>query len=177
MLALVLPHGHAVGLVDEDVGRLEHRVGEEPHRDGGLLLLGRLVLELGHPPELAEGGQAAEDPRELGVLGHVGLGEERGPIGVDSRRDQDGGQVQRRGPQRGRVLGHRDGVEVHDHDERVVLVLIGHPLTDGADVVAQVHLTRRLDAGEHAWLVHVRQESPTFAAELATGAAGPASPP
>ena len=35
VLALVLAHRHGVGVVHEDVGRLQHRVGEQP--DGGAL--------------------------------------------------------------------------------------------------------------------------------------------
>ena len=44
----VLAHGHAVHLVEQDVGSHQNRVGEQAHGGVlGALLLG-LVLELGH---------------------------------------------------------------------------------------------------------------------------------
>jgi hypothetical protein len=71
MLALVLPDRDVLRPVEQDVGRLQDRVGEQP--DGGALgtTLDRLVLELGHPAGLTEAGQAVEDPGELCVGGHL----------------------------------------------------------------------------------------------------------
>ena len=86
VLPLVLPDRDPVGLVEQDVGGHQHRVGEQP--DGRALRahLGGLVLELGHPLGLAEPGQAAEDPGELGVLGDLRLQEDRGPLAGRCRR-------------------------------------------------------------------------------------------
>jgi hypothetical protein len=71
VLALVLPDRHAIGLVQQDVGCLEHRVGEQAGAHDVALPSGHLVLELGHALELTEGGEAAQDPGQLGVLGDV----------------------------------------------------------------------------------------------------------
>ena len=79
VLALVLPDRHLVGLVEQDVGGHQHRVGEQPDVGALRAHLGGLVLELGHPLGLPEPGQAAEDPAQLGVLGHVGLQEHGRP--------------------------------------------------------------------------------------------------
>ena len=57
MLALVLAYGHQVRLVEQDVRRHEHRVGEEAGGDVVGVLLG-LLLELGHAAELTELGAA-----------------------------------------------------------------------------------------------------------------------
>ena len=80
VLALVLADGHLVGVVQEDVGGHQRRVAEQPGRDEVGLALGELVLELGHPAELAEAGLALHHPGELGVLGDVALDEHRGHV-------------------------------------------------------------------------------------------------
>src|SRR6185312_4116137 len=59
VLALVLADRYLVGLVEQNVGRLQHRVAEQPEARLLRTAPGRLVLELGHPAELAEPGQAA----------------------------------------------------------------------------------------------------------------------
>jgi hypothetical protein len=43
VLALVLADGHAVGVVEQDVGRLQYRVREQAYRGAVDLLPGRLV--------------------------------------------------------------------------------------------------------------------------------------
>ena len=113
------PTGTRVGVVGEDVGGHQHRVVEQPdaHR---LLALG-LLLELGHPPQLAEGGDAVEDPGELGVRGHVALHEQRAALRVEP-----GGEQEHRGAAgAGRrssaaSYGQRHRVEVDDAVERLV---------------------------------------------------------
>ena len=74
VLALVVADRDAVGVVEEDVGRLQHRVGEQP--DPHPLLAPALLLELGHPPQLAHRGGALEQPGQPRVLGHVALHED-----------------------------------------------------------------------------------------------------
>jgi len=88
VLALVLAHRDAVGLVDQDVRGLQDRVREQA--DGGAVgaALGGLVLELRHPAGLAEPGQAAEHPGQLGVLGHVRLDEQGRALRIDAGREQ-----------------------------------------------------------------------------------------
>ena len=90
VLALVVADGHRVGVVQEDVGRHQHRVGEQARPDR--LLAGALLLELGHPLQLAVGGGALEEPFERGVLGDLALYEERAAI----RIEPDGDQADRR---------------------------------------------------------------------------------
>ena len=55
VLALVLAHRDLVGPVEQDVRRLQHGI-EEQARAHELLLAGGLVLELGHPLEVAVRG-------------------------------------------------------------------------------------------------------------------------
>ena len=83
VLALVVADRDDVGLVEEDVARHQHRVGEEPGRDE-LPPVG-LVLELRHPAELAVAGDGREQPRRLGVRRDVALREDGRPLGVEAR--------------------------------------------------------------------------------------------
>ena len=113
-------------------------------------LPGALLLELGHPPQLAHGGGALEQPGHLGVLGHVALDEQRAALGVEA-----GGQEVERGlvgpgPQLVRVDVEGQGVQVDDAVEGVVDVLVGHPVADGPEVVPQVEVAAGLQAGENS---------------------------
>ena len=74
VLALVLADRDRVGLVEQDVRRLEHGVAEEAGRDEVLPVA--LVLELGHPAQLAVARDRAEQPGRLGMRGHVALDED-----------------------------------------------------------------------------------------------------
>ena len=175
VLALVLPHRHDVGVVDEDVGGLQHGIGEEP--DVGPGALGGLVLELRHPAGLAEAGEAREHPRQLGVLGDVALDEEHRPCRVDTAGDELGGRQTGALPQHGRVGRDGQRVQVGDEVEGVVRLLQPDPLHEGTDVVAEVQrVARRLHAGEAARLVR-RRCGRRHGCILAHGAAGPAPRP
>ena len=149
VLELVLADRHVLGLVEQDVGGLQHGIVEDADVDAVGVLLG-LVLELRHALEVAEPRDAVEHPRELGVLGHHRLQEQQRPLGVDAEREQvDDHLVD---PAR-HVLGRvrlRDRVVVDDAiDRALVLVLQCDPVTNRTQVVAEVKLARRLDPGEN----------------------------
>ena len=146
VLALVVAHGHLVGVVGEDVGRLQDRIVEHP--DAHRLLAGGLLLELGHPAQLAERGDAVQYPGELGVGRHVALDEECAAGRVEPGGEEDRGRTAGPVGEAGRVVGHRDGVQVDDAVDRVVVVLSLHPMAHGPQVVAEMHLAGRLDARE-----------------------------
>jgi len=67
-------------------------------------------------------------PGQLGVLGHLGLHEQRAPVRVKAQREQLGDAAQGALAQRGRVVVDGDGVQVGDEVERVVVVLQRDPL-------------------------------------------------
>ena len=138
VLALVLPHRHPVRLVEQDVRGHQHRIGEQA--DGGALgaQLGRLVLELGHPLRLPEAGQAAEDPRQLGVFGYVRLQEHHRALGVHASGDHLRGAAQRAVRQGPRVGLDGQRMQVRDPVERLVVVLQRHPLPQRTQEVAEV---------------------------------------
>ena len=109
VLALVVADRHPVGVVEEDVGGHQRRVGEQADPGRLLAAFGRLVLELGHPPQLAHAGRALEQPGQLGVLGDVALHEERGHLGVEPDGQQHGGRGQGGPAQLVGIAGARSG--------------------------------------------------------------------
>ena len=90
VLALVLAHRNLVGVVQQNVRRLQGRVGEQPPRDEVVAL--RLVLELGHPAQFAEGRRALHNPGTLGVLADVTLYEQSAALGIEAAGYQQLGQ-------------------------------------------------------------------------------------
>ena len=108
VLLLVLAHRDDVGVVEQDVGRLEHRVGEQAVLGGDPL--GLLVLVADALLQPAHRGDARQEPGQLGRLGHVRLDEEgcllRGrapaPGNPPTRRRRSG----EAGPRRGRWSAH-----------------------------------------------------------------------
>ena len=72
MLSLIVADRHLIGVVQQDVGRHEHRIVEEPDAEGFVLTAGpasgaEFVLELGLAAQFTERRHAIEDPRALGV--------------------------------------------------------------------------------------------------------------
>ena len=108
--------------------------------------LGRLVLELGHPRQLAEADGALHHPRQLGVLGDVALHEHRRHVGVETDGEEHRRQLHGALADDAGLVGHREGVEVDDAVEGVVLVLAADPLPQRPQVVAEVDVTGGLHA-------------------------------
>ena len=104
VLALVLADRHLVGAVGQHVGGLEDRVEEQ--RGGDQLALSqRLVAELVHAVELADGGHRRQQPGQLGVLVHVALAEEHAALRIQARGQQQRQQVVEPGAQLRGVVG------------------------------------------------------------------------
>src|SRR5579859_2099468 len=134
VLALVVADRNEVGLVQEDVAGHQHRVREQARRDE--LLLVRLVLELGHPAQLAEARDRAQQARRLRVRLDVALDERRRALGVETGREQHRSQVDRGRAQLVGVVVDGDRVEVDDAEEALAELLRGRVLPETADVVA-----------------------------------------
>src|SRR3989442_1746150 len=148
VLELVFAHRHEGCFVQQHIGRLEHGIVEESRRHALLAL--RLVLELRLTLELAQWRDGVQDPVELRVLGDVRLHEDDGPRRIDAGGEQPDRHVDRPLGQGRRIVGLRDGVQVNDAEQAVVLVLQLDPVLHGAEGIADVQLARRLDAGEDA---------------------------
>ena len=88
---------------------------------------------------------------------------EHGPLTVDGHpsggdvllagataAQTDSGQLERPRPQFGWILRNGESVEVHDAEDAVRLVLVGHPVTQGTEEVSQLDRPGGLDAREHS---------------------------
>ena len=82
VLLLVLADGHGVRVVEEDVGRHQHRIGEQAEIRGDAL--GDLVLVAVGALEEPHRRQAPDEPGELAHLGHVALAPEDALLRVEA---------------------------------------------------------------------------------------------
>ncbi len=115
-------------------------------------VLARFRFELRHPVQPADRCEALHDPAGLGMLAHVRLHEKFAVAQI-----QPGGQVDCRElagavMQLFRVDGQGDGVQIDDTEDVVVLRLGLRPVAQRAQVVAQVQVACRLDAGKDPFL-------------------------
>ena len=148
MLALVVADRDEVGLVDQDVAGHQDRVAEESGRDG--LLLVALLLELRHAAQLAEGGDARQQPGRFRMRRHVALEEDRRALRVEPGCEEHGREIERRLAELRRFVGDGDRVQVDNADEGLALFLGRGVLTKTAAEVAEVLGPCGLDAGEDA---------------------------
>ena len=126
MLLLVLAHWDYLGVVQENVGGHEHRVGEQARigRDAP----GQLVLVAVAAFKQPERGMARQYPGQLGNLGHVGLHPEMGPVWVQAEREKVHGRVHRVLAKNFAVGERGHGVVVHDEQNSsfsVCMLIIG----------------------------------------------------
>jgi hypothetical protein len=78
------------------------------------------------------------------------LDENRGNVRIESDGKEHGCEVECVCAEGSRGFGDRQCVEIDDPMENVTRMLTRHPITEGAEIVAEMHLTGRLDAREHA---------------------------
>ena len=114
-----------------------------------------LVLELGHPVQLAEARHGAQQPSRLGVRGDVALREDGRALGVEPGREQHRREVERLLAEIVRVVLDADRVEVDDAEEALAALLRRRVLAEAADQVAEVLVARGLDAGKDAHLCSI----------------------
>ena len=151
MLLLVLTHRDEIRLVEKNIRGHQGRVGEQAAVDV-LLVLGGLVLELGHAAEFAEHGITVQHPAQLRVGGDVGLDEQSVLLRVQAAGDILGQLLQGAAAQVGGGLPDGDGVHIRHKVIAVEFVGPGAPILDGAQIVAQVQIAAGLDAREHHFL-------------------------
>ena len=149
VLHLILADGHDVRVVRQNVGRLQHGIGEQA--GVGTDPLGDFVL-VGHAArEQAHRRAGHQQPIKFGDLGHVGLHEERRAVGIEPQGQQIGGGVERVLPKLLAVADRRQGVQVGDEIKRLLgLILQFDVLPNRAEIVAPVKTTCRLNAGENS---------------------------
>ena len=149
VLRLIVAHRHDGGLVKQNVGGHQHRILQQPVADRFLRL--RLGLVLRHALQPAHRSDAGQHPRQFGMFRHRRLRHDGGLFRIDAH-----GHEQRRGfqdlrSQLGRILIHRDGVQIDDAPDALVVALNFHPVLQGSQIVADVQIAGRLNAGEDAF--------------------------
>ena len=130
MLLLILAHRHQIRLVQQNVRRHQAGVREQAAVDI-VRILGGLVLELGHPAQLAEHGIALQHPAQLRVLVHMALDEKGILLRVQAAGDVLGQLLQGTPPQIRRVLPDGDGVKVCHKVEAVIFLCPLGPVFHG----------------------------------------------
>ena len=138
MLLLVLTDRHMRRMVEQNVGR--HQIGVDAEPDGRpLLVLAGLLLELRHPLEPAQPGDAIEDPGKLGMLADLALIEDDAALRVDAAGDIGGGDVADRPVELLRI-SHRDRMHVDHAIDAFMRVLQPDPVEHRAEVVAEMEI-------------------------------------
>ena len=145
VLLLVVADRYVGRLIEQDVGRHQHRIVEEADRRV-LAVLARLLLELGHAVEPAHARHAIERPGELGVLGDAALVEDRVDLGIDAAGEESRRHLARGVGELRRFVrqGHR--VQIDDAIDAGTGRLKRHEALDRAEVVAEVEIAGRLNA-------------------------------
>ena len=69
---------------------------------------------------------------------------------IDAGCQEHAGDLQDLGAQLGGILVDRDGVQIDDAENTLVVVLDIHPVLERAQIVADVQIAGRLDAGKNA---------------------------
>ena len=159
MRQIVLADRHHVGLAEQDVARLMHRVGEQ---QTGQCVAGSLHFGLHGrvAVQLSLGDQRQERQHKLVFRRNRGMRVNHGLVRVDA-----GGHIVKHQVEHV-VLDVLGGVAIGDHliigndDIRVhAQVLHGDTLADRAEIMAQVQASGRAVAGEHRELARVLFES------------------
>ncbi|CAB4681583.1 unannotated protein [freshwater metagenome] len=146
MLALIVANRYAIGVIQENVGCHERWISEQARRNKlGLIAL---VFELCHSPEFSERRSAFHEPRKLGVFADVALNKEGGASRVDTDGQKKLGQFEGPSPEFCGILGDGKGVEINHAEDGVCLVLVGDPVAQGTQEVAELDRTGGLDARE-----------------------------
>lgn len=148
VLNLILAYGNSACFVEENVGSLEDRIGEEPDVDV-LLVLAGLLLKLGHPGQIPEHGYRSEHPGQLGMFWDFALDKKRALARVETGGDIGDGGFEDSSRHLAGFIGDGRGVMVDDAEEAFVVVEELDPVGDGTEVVPDVDFARRLDAGEN----------------------------
>ncbi|MCY1400374.1 hypothetical protein D9M71_154540 [compost metagenome] len=156
VLDLVATDRHLVRVEHQDVRGHQHRVAVQAHGDAGVrvfagldVLVHRSLVGVG-AIEQALGGDAGQQPGQLGDFRDVGLAVEGHALDIQATGQPGRGDFQTRALDAQRVIALDQGVVVGQEVERIgIAVTAGDDRrADGASVVAQVRRAGGGDAGE-----------------------------
>ena len=176
MLLLVLPYRDDVGVIEEDVGRHQHRVVEK----AGIRLEAfcHFVLIGMRLHEERYGDEALEYPRELGVLRDARLLKDDDLLRVDTDAEVVEDDVDYVGAQERCVLHGGQGVVIRDHEHAVVLLIGIKERLKRAEIVADVERAGGLEAGEQSlfrcchWAIVAKKPTVVYSIRMKIGFIG-----
>jgi hypothetical protein len=147
MLFLVVTDGNVRRLIEQHVGRLQHRIGVKADARA-FAVLARFFLELRHAVEPADARGAEQQPCELGMRGDASLVEQDRLGRIDPGRHQRRRHLARVRGQLGGIVIDGDRVEIGEEIEFLArhLVLHAHPVADRAQIIAEMQISGGLDA-------------------------------
>ena len=148
MLLLVQAYRHHVRLVGQDIRRHQAGIGEQANVNVIGVLLG-FILKLGHSGKLPELGVAVQQPGQLRVSMNVALDKEQAFVQVDAAGQQQGVSFQGVFTELGRVLPHRDSMQIRQGENTVIVILKAYPVSQGAYIIAQGDSAAGLDRAEN----------------------------
>ena len=155
MLRLIVAHRNNSGLIEQNIGSHQHRILKEPIAYG--LLRGGFRFELRHAAQPAHRRDAGQHPGQFAMTGDLRLHHNAGMLRIDSRCQKQRGQLANLCAKFFRLLVNGDSVQIHNAENALVLVLNLDPIADGTQVIADVQIPGRLDAGENTCF---HEESP-----------------
>src|SRR3954469_17996350 len=151
---LVFSNGDELGVIDDDVRRLQQRIAEETQRRE--ILLGELLhlLLVGrHPFQPRDRNRHREQQEQLRMLRDERLNEQRRPFRIDSRGDPVGRHLVRaRYDLAGVGVVARQRMPIGNEIEAIVLILKRRPVIQCADKMSEVQLSCRAHARNHTRL-------------------------
>ena len=149
MLHLVLADRHQVRLIQQDVGRLKHRIVEQAGDDA--LLPRALSLNCVCRSSSPSGVTVLNIQASSVCSGTIDCTNSVHVAGSSPAASSDNAISRVRCAQVGRLVRHGDRVVVDDAEERLVLVLQLDPVLHRSEIVSDVQLARGLDAAEDSW--------------------------
>ncbi len=147
MLLLIFADWNMGRAIKQNVGSHEAWIGEEAER-GVLAVFACLVLELRHAAHPANARNAVKYPSEFRMLHDAALIEDDASLGINAcgqkcRRDFAG-----RLNEFSRIRRHGQRVHIDDTVDAFLRLLNLYPPLDRTQIIAEVKISGRLDAGE-----------------------------
>ena len=174
MLLLILTNRNGLGFVDQNVRCHQDGVVEEPGVDQLLLFhCCCLVFVLRHPLQFTHGCQRRKQPHQFAMRRNLRLHKERRLLWIKAERQIIYRCLVCPLPKLIGIRRFRQGMQIRDKEEALVLLLQCNELLDGPQVVTKVELTRWLNTrnNSHTLLAysaptaestgHQRRDSPS----------------
>jgi hypothetical protein len=148
MLKLIFANGDEMGLVEQYVRSLENWIVQKADINI-IAMLFRLVLELRHPFQLSNGGNAIENPGQFRVFRDMGLYKEGTSIRIQPTTDVDNGRLHDSRLHHMGIEVDGNGVVIDDTVDTIIVIDQRDPVLDSPEIVTDMDFPRWLNAAEN----------------------------